>query len=98
MPPAPLYPVPSETATVLLDSPTETAEEAAIRLCVIDMGTNSFHAIVFDAFPDGTFETVDKLKEMVSLGEGGFRSQRLTEAAQERGIAALHPHRFQVDR
>ena len=97
MPPAPLYPIPSETGTLALDGANGAAEDAAIRLCVIDMGTNSFHAIVFDGFPDGTFETIDRLKEMVSLGEGGFRSQRLTEAAQDRGIAALEAIRAMAD-
>ncbi|MDX1530521.1 MAG: Ppx/GppA phosphatase family protein [Rhodothermales bacterium] len=62
---------------------------AGVRLCVIDLGSNSFHAIIVDALPDGTFSTVERQKEMVKLGEGGFRSHRLTEAAQERGIAAL---------
>ncbi len=63
---------------------------ASVRLCVVDLGSNSFHAIVVDARPDGTFEAVDRLKEMVKLGEGGFRQHRLTETAQDRGLAALH--------
>ncbi len=94
---APRYPVPAEGATLTLDVPTGAANTAAIRLCVIDMGTNSFHAIVFDAFPDGTFEVVDRLKEMVSLGEGGFAEHRLTAVAQERGIAALQAIRAMAD-
>lgn len=90
--PAPIYPISrSDSAAALLDVPGGNGDAApdAIRLCVIDIGSNSFHAIVFDAFPDGTFETVDKLKEMVKLGEGGFRNHELTEAAQQRGIDAL---------
>jgi exopolyphosphatase/guanosine-5'-triphosphate,3'-diphosphate pyrophosphatase len=93
--PAPIYPFPFE-------DPSPEATDApgdgdALRLCVIDIGSNSFHAIVFDAFPDGTFETVDKLKEMVKLGEGGFRSHRLTEEAQQRGIDALRQIRAMGD-
>jgi len=68
---------------------TPGPDGGSVRLCVIDLGTNSFHAIVVDAFPDGTFTTVEKRKEMVKLGEGGMVAQRLTEAAQARGLAAL---------
>ncbi len=93
--PAPLYPIPDAT---LAPAPEEaTAEPGGIRLCVIDIGSNSFHAVVFDAFPDGTFEIVDKLKEMVQLGEGGFTTHQLTEAAQQRGLLALAKIREMAD-
>lgn len=97
MPPAPRYPV-SPAASAPPPEPGDGADGAAsIRLCVIDMGTNSFHAIVFDAFRDGTFEVVDRLKEVVALGEGGFTTHRLTDEAQERGLAALHQIRAMAD-
>ncbi len=85
--PAPIYPA----ATSPVTAPREShGAPEAIRLCVIDIGSNSFHSVVFDAFPDGTFEIVDKLKEMVRLGEGGFRNHHLTDEAQQRGLDALH--------
>lgn len=62
----------------------------ALRLCVIDLGTNSFHGIVVDAFSDGTFAVLDRQKEMVKLGEGEFAEHRLTDVAMERGMGALH--------
>ena len=95
--PLPRYPVPSAPSAVPALGPASGADGAAVRLCVIDLGTNSFHAIVFDAFPDGTFATVDRLKEVVQLGEGGFREHRLTEAAQQRGLAALKQIRAMAD-
>ncbi len=61
----------------------------ALRLCVVDIGSNSFHAVVVDAFPDGTFAIRDRLKEIVKLGERGFNEHRLTDEAMGRGIAAL---------
>ncbi len=75
-------------------TPTPPVPEA-LRLCVIDLGTNSFHAIIVDAFPDGTFAVLDRQKEMVKLGEGEFTKRRLTKrrltkAAMERGMGALH--------
>jgi exopolyphosphatase/guanosine-5'-triphosphate,3'-diphosphate pyrophosphatase len=96
--PAPVYPAFPEAPPALDAQPGGNGETPdAVRICVIDIGSNSFHAIVFDAFPDGTFETVDTLKEMVKLGEGGFRDHRLTEAAQQRGIDALHQIREMGD-
>ncbi len=58
------------------------------RITAIDLGTNSFHAVIVDIFPDGSFYTVDKLKEMVLLAEKGL-GERLSDAALDRGIEAL---------
>jgi exopolyphosphatase/guanosine-5'-triphosphate,3'-diphosphate pyrophosphatase len=58
-------------------------------VCVIDLGTNSFHAIIVDAHPNGSYQVVDRLKEMVHLGEHGLDANRLPEAAMDRGLAAL---------
>jgi len=58
------------------------------RIASIDLGTNSFHAVIVDIYPDGSFYTIDKFKEMVLLGEGGMQDE-LAEEAMERGIAAL---------
>ena len=58
------------------------------RIAAIDLGTNSFHAVIVDVFPDGSFQTIDKLKEMVLLAEKGF-GQNLSPAAMERAIEAL---------
>ncbi|MDZ7716219.1 MAG: Ppx/GppA phosphatase family protein [Balneolaceae bacterium] len=58
------------------------------RIAAIDLGTNSFHVVIVDIFPDGSFRTVDKLKEMVILAEKGMGS-RLSDDAMERGLAAL---------
>ncbi|TVR29291.1 MAG: Ppx/GppA family phosphatase [Balneolaceae bacterium] len=58
------------------------------RITAIDLGTNSFHAVIVDIFPDGSFYTVDKLKEMVLLAEKGV-GEGLSEAAITRGLEAL---------
>ncbi|MFO7846701.1 MAG: Ppx/GppA phosphatase family protein [Balneolaceae bacterium] len=60
----------------------------ARRIAAIDLGTNSFHAVIVDVLPDGSFQTVDKLKEMVMLAEKGF-SNRLSDEAMDRAIHAL---------
>lgn len=61
---------------------------AVKRITAIDLGTNSFHAVIVDIYPDGSFYTVDKLKEMVLLAEKGV-AEGLSEAAMERGLNAL---------
>lgn len=58
------------------------------RIAAIDIGTNSFHAIIVDIYSDGSFRTLDKLKEMVQLAKGGM-GKRLSEGAFKRGLTAL---------
>jgi exopolyphosphatase/guanosine-5'-triphosphate,3'-diphosphate pyrophosphatase len=61
----------------------------AKRIAALDLGTNSFHVVIVDIYPDGRFRTVDKLKEMVILAEKGMKN-RLSQDAMDRGISALH--------
>jgi exopolyphosphatase/guanosine-5'-triphosphate,3'-diphosphate pyrophosphatase len=58
------------------------------RIAAIDLGTNSFHAVIMDIYPDGSFRRVDKLKEMVVLADRGMDKQ-LSEEALQRGLDAL---------
>jgi exopolyphosphatase/guanosine-5'-triphosphate,3'-diphosphate pyrophosphatase len=60
----------------------------AKRIAALDLGTNSFHVVIADIYPDGSFRTVDKLKEMVVLADRGM-DHRLSEEAMDRGISAL---------
>lgn len=61
---------------------------AVKRIAAIDLGTNSFHAVIVDIYSDGSFRKVDDLKEMVQLAKGGLKS-KLSEGAFKRGIDAL---------
>ena len=55
----------------------------------LDLGTNNCRLLV--ARPDGrSFEVIDSFSRIVRLGEGLQASGRLSEAAIERTIAALH--------
>lgn len=65
------------------------APASPVRVCVIDLGTNSFHAIIVDAHPNGSYQVVDRLKEMVRLGRHGLDANRLPDDAMERGMKAL---------
>jgi len=58
------------------------------RIAAIDLGTNSFHAIIVDIYSDGSFRKVDDFKEMVQLAKGGL-GKRLSEGAFNRGLKTL---------
>ncbi len=66
------------------------------RIAAIDLGTNSFHALIVEIFSDGSFYTVDKLKEMVLLAEKGL-GDRLSDQAMDRGIDALKKIKLLAD-
>ncbi len=66
------------------------------RIAAIDLGTNSFHAVLVDIYPDGSFRTIDKLKEMVILAEKGM-DNKLSDDAMERGLEALKRIKFLCD-
>lgn len=71
------------------DYPGDKDERHPTRVCVIDLGTNSFHTLIVNAYANGSFEVLDRFKEMVRLGERGLTEQRLTEGAIKRSIRAL---------
>lgn len=69
--------------------PENQYKQPAKRVAAVDIGTNSFHAVIVDVYPDGSFYTIDKLKEMVLLAEKGIEN-RLSDAAIERAMEALY--------
>ncbi|MCH8568087.1 MAG: Ppx/GppA family phosphatase [Balneolales bacterium] len=58
------------------------------RIAAIDLGTNSFHAVIVDIQADGTYAVVDSLKEMVGLGRNGV-GKRMTTEEMNLGLEAL---------
>lgn len=58
------------------------------RIAAIDLGTNSFHAVIVDIYTDGSFRKVEDFKEMVQLAKGGL-GKRLADAAFKRGLKCL---------
>ncbi|MCA1802239.1 MAG: Ppx/GppA family phosphatase [Rhodothermaceae bacterium] len=61
---------------------------ATRRIAAIDLGTNSFHAVIVDIYPDGSFSTVDALKEMIFLGKDGV-GRMLSHSEMDLGIDTL---------
>ncbi len=66
------------------------------RICAVDLGTNSFHAVIVDIYHDRSFRTVDSLKEMVGMGSD-VASHRLSEPSIRRGLDALRKIRTLCD-
>ena len=60
-----------------------------MRIAALDLGSNSFHLLVVDARPDGTFVPVVREKEMLRLGDVVSREGRLSAAAMERAIEVV---------
>ncbi|HEY3236269.1 MAG TPA: Ppx/GppA phosphatase family protein [Polyangiaceae bacterium] len=56
-----------------------------MKLAAIDIGTNSIHMLLVEVQNRG-FEIVDREKTMVKLGQGVFRSGRLSERAFTEGV------------
>ncbi len=67
--------------------PNQSANK--IRIAVLDLGTNTFHLLITDVFPDRTKKTVFKSKMVVKLGEGGIHQNFIGERPFKRGIRAL---------
>jgi len=60
-----------------------------MRIAALDLGSNSFHLLVVDAHPDGTFVPIVREKEMLRLGDVVSREGRITQAAAERVVATI---------
>jgi exopolyphosphatase / guanosine-5'-triphosphate,3'-diphosphate pyrophosphatase len=60
-----------------------------VRIAALDLGSNSFHLLVVEANPDGTFVPIVREKEMLRLGDVVSREGRLTDAAIERVTATI---------
>jgi exopolyphosphatase/guanosine-5'-triphosphate,3'-diphosphate pyrophosphatase len=58
------------------------------RLAVIDLGSNSFRLVVFEA-GDGWWRRTDEIYEPVRIGEGLMATGRLAEEPIERALATL---------
>ena len=60
-----------------------------MRIAALDLGSNSFHLLVADVHPDGTFEAVAREKEMLRLGDDVTQNRRISPAAADRAVATV---------
>ncbi len=64
-----------------------------MRIAAFDLGTNSFHLLVVDAHPDGTFAPLVREKEMLRLGDVLSHEGRISEAAMKRAVTTVRRFR-----
>ena len=57
-----------------------------MRIAALDLGSNSFHLLVVETRPDGSFVPLVREKEMLRLGDVVAREGVLTEEAIEAAI------------
>ena len=60
-----------------------------MRIGALDLGSNSFHLLVVEARPDGSFTPLVREKEMLRLGDVVAASGRLTEEAVDRAVEVV---------
>ncbi len=60
-----------------------------MRIGALDLGTNSFHLLVADVRPDGSFEALSKEKAMIRLGDVVSRKGRITSDAADVAVATV---------
>ncbi len=71
---------------------------AAIRVAAVDCGTNSIRLLVADVdAAAGTLTDLDRVMQIVRLGEGVDRTGRLSDAALGRTLAAIDAYAARID-
>jgi exopolyphosphatase / guanosine-5'-triphosphate,3'-diphosphate pyrophosphatase len=68
-----------------------------MRIAALDLGSNSFHLLVADVHPDGTFEAVTREKEMLRLGDEVGREGRISQPTADRAVASIRRLRQLAD-
>jgi exopolyphosphatase/guanosine-5'-triphosphate,3'-diphosphate pyrophosphatase len=64
-----------------------------VRIAALDLGSNSFHLLVADAHPDGTFEPLARDKEMLRLGSVVAATGEVGEVAAESAVEVVRRFR-----
>jgi exopolyphosphatase/guanosine-5'-triphosphate,3'-diphosphate pyrophosphatase len=60
-----------------------------MKIAILDIGTNSIHLIIGDVMPDLSFQVLDRAKDMTRLGQGTFRTGRLSAETMDRGLEVI---------
>lgn len=68
-----------------------------MRVAAIDLGSNSFHLLIVDAFADGHFVPLARDKETLRLGDMVSREGRISDAGVAKAIATIARFKSQAD-
>ncbi len=69
----------------------------SMRIAALDLGSNSFHLLIADVHPDGTFEPIAREKDMLRLGDDVARYGRITPSLADRAVASVRRLRQLAD-
>ncbi|MCB0737827.1 MAG: hypothetical protein KDC92_09970 [Bacteroidetes bacterium] len=67
----------------------QIARKLGRHIAIIDLGTNTFHLLIFKLEDDGDFYEIYKHQIHTQLGEGGLKANEILPSAIERGKQAL---------
>jgi exopolyphosphatase/guanosine-5'-triphosphate,3'-diphosphate pyrophosphatase len=67
----------------------EPKNDSLGRIAAIDVGTNSFHAIIASVTEKGSLRILSREKEMVRLGDATSDFKYISDLAMERGLKAM---------
>jgi exopolyphosphatase/guanosine-5'-triphosphate,3'-diphosphate pyrophosphatase len=59
------------------------------KLAVLDIGTNSIHMVLAEVEPDFSYKILDRFKDVTRLGDGTFKTHRLSDTAMQRGLDVI---------
>jgi exopolyphosphatase/guanosine-5'-triphosphate,3'-diphosphate pyrophosphatase len=60
-----------------------------MRIGALDLGSNSFHLLVADVHPDGTFASITREKDMLRLGDEVARDGRISDTTAHRVVESV---------
>lgn len=65
-----------------------------MRIAAVDLGSNSFHLVIADVHPDGSFTPISGEKEMLRLGDVVSREGIVTPEAADAAVATMRRFRL----
>jgi Exopolyphosphatase len=65
-----------------------------VRIAAVDLGSNSFHLVIADVHPDGSFTPISGEKEMLRLGDVVSREGMITPEAADAAVATTRRFRL----
>lgn len=68
-----------------------------MRVAAVDLGSNSFHLLIADVHPDGSFTPLSGEKEMLRLGDVVSREGRITPEAADAAVETMRRFRLLAD-
>jgi exopolyphosphatase/guanosine-5'-triphosphate,3'-diphosphate pyrophosphatase len=68
-----------------------------MRIAALDLGTNSFHLLIADVHPDGSFTPLAREKEMLRLGDHVSREGLIPRDAADLAVATVRRMKMLAD-